>query len=204
MCGSVKGQFVPINPSDLTTETGPITELFDISSQMGAANAGTYTLFVSNGFVTTDDKWTVDENETTTFILGGTGSLEAFVNHGANLGSEDFQNGSKSRDGIISAAGETWTLTSSLDEGRYQAGQEDNDYFVDYVGPELNSLQSNSVGFRWASDQVVSNFSVFSMNSTNLDNNYGIGFRTVNAIPEPAAGMLLALAGLTVLRRRRN
>jgi len=208
MCSGAFGQFVTIRPSDLTSQTGPINNIFDISGFLNAA-PNTISLQVANGFATASDAWTVDENETTTFIVGGTNPVEAFVNHGANLGSEGFQNGSLSRDGITAAIGETWTLSSGLDTTRYTAGQNANDFFVDYTGPETNQVESNSVGgvttgFVWVSDQQVSTFSVFSSNTTDLDNNFGIGFRQINAVPEPAAGMVITLAGLLALRRRKR
>lgn len=201
-CSSAYGQFRTINPSDLTAATGPINDIFDISGLLNAP-ANTVSLQVANGFATASDSWTVDENETTTFILSGTTLVEAFVNHGANLGSEAFANGSLSRDGITAAPGETWTLSSELDSD-YTAGQNANDYFVDYTGAETNSVQSNSNGFLWISDQAVSTFSVFSSNTTDLDNNYGIGFRQINAVPEPAAGIVISLVGLLALRRRKR
>ncbi len=205
-CSMSYGQgFMSVAPSDLglVSGSGPINGIFDISSTLGEA-ANTITIDVSNGHVSSlSDSWTVSESNTTSFTLGGSGMAEVFVNHGRNLGSEAFQNGSRARKGITSASGETWTLDSSLDDD-YTAGQSANDYFVDYTGLETNQLESNSFGFRWISDQVVSTFSVFSQNTVDLDNNYTVGFRTVLAVPEPAAGMLLAFAGLFILRRKRS
>ncbi|QEG21857.1 hypothetical protein [Mariniblastus fucicola] len=205
-CSSAFGQgYFAVAPSDLglPSGSGPINGIFDISGLL-SESANTVTVQIANGHVSSiTDSWTVGEGTTTSFTLGGSSMAEAFVNHGANLGSEAFQNGSLSRDGITASAGETWTQTSDLDSD-YTAGQSGSDYFIDYSGLETNQLESNSVGFRWASDQPVSTFSVFSSNTTDLNNNYTVGFRTVSAVPEPAASVVLAFAGLAFLRRKRS
>ena len=74
---------------------------------------------------------------------------------------------------------------------------------MDYTGPETDQVESNSTGFVFVSDQPVSSFTVFSSNTTDFNNNYTLGFRAT-AVPEPASGMLLAFAGLFVLRRKRS
>ena len=183
--------FTTIAPSDLnlTAGNGAVNGIFDISSFLNEAD-NTVAIQIVNGNVSAVDTWTVGENNPTTFILSGSGAAEAFVNHGANLGSEDFQNGSLARDGVTSAAGESFSLdTSTLDSG-FTFGNSGNDFFVDYTGPETNSLQTNSVGFVFESDQAVSSFSVFSTNTVNLNNNFTLGFRTVSAVPEPALSLI--------------
>jgi hypothetical protein len=196
--------FTILSPSDLgrSASSEPVNEIFDISGQFSLPS-NSVTLAVSNGFVTESDTWTVSEFESTTFILGGTEPVLAFVNHGANLGSENFQNGSLSRDGVTSAPGETWALISALDND-YSFGVDGDDYFVDYVGEETEQLESNSSGFQFASNEAASSFTVFSSNTTALNNNFNVGFALVNAIPEPTSGVVLACMGLVFLRRNRN
>ena len=204
-CGVSFGQFTSIAPSDLGfgANAGPVNGIFDISTLMGEP-ANTVSLEVSNGFVAGTDVWTVSDTEITTYDLTGTSGAIAFVNHGRNLGSPSFQPGNgASRDGISTAPGETWTLTSPL-TSEYQSGFTANDYFVDYVGADDGVRHNNTVGFRWESDTAASSFSVFSSNSNVLDNNYSIGFRTVAAVPEPTAGLVLAFGGLLMLRRKRS
>jgi hypothetical protein len=204
-CGVSFGQFTTIAPSDLGigTNAGPVNGIFDISTLMGEA-AGSVSIEVTNGFVAGTDVWTVSDSEFTTFDLTGTRDAIAFVNHGRNLGSPSFQPGTGlSRDGISTAPGEDWTLTSALDAD-FQSGFTANDYFVDYTGADDGVRHNNTVGFRWESDQAATNFSVFSSNSNLLDNNYTVGFRTVAAVPEPTAGLLIAFGGLLMLRRKRN
>ena len=207
-CGVYGQGFTTIAPSDLgfSTASGPIDGIFDIGLELGEANDSDVTLEIDNGFVSSlTDSWTVGEGNSTSFILGGPSAVDVFVNHGRNLGSENFANGSDARDGITSASGETWSLdTGTLDTSRYTFGQNANDYFVDYTGTETDQLEFNPVGFRFASDQPVSTWTVFSSNTVDLDNNYSLGFRAVTAIPEPAAGMLLAFAGVFLVRRKRS
>lgn len=203
---SVHGQaFTVIAPGDLgfSAGSGPINGIFNIGLELGEANDSDIQLEIDNGFVA-GTSWTVSNSESTTFTLTGT-AAEAFVNHGRNLGSENFANGPLARDGITAASGETWTLdASSLDTSRYTLGQSANDFFVDYTGTETNTLEFNPVGFRFDSDQAVSSFTVFSSNTVDLDNNYSLGFRAVQAVPEPTAGMLVALTGLFFVRRKRS
>ena len=59
-CSAAFGQFVTILPSQLTSETGPINDIFDISALLEVPD-GTITLQVANGFATATDSWTVDE-----------------------------------------------------------------------------------------------------------------------------------------------
>jgi hypothetical protein len=206
---SVYGQaFTTIAPSDLgfSTGSGPINGIFDIGLELGEANDTDVRLSINNGFVSSlTNSWTVGEGNSTTFNLLGPTAANVFVNHGRNLGSENFANGSLARDGITSASGETWSLdTGTLDTSRYTLGQNANDYFVDYTGTETNTLEFNPVGFRFTSDQPVSTWTVFSSNTTDLDNNYSLGFQAVSAIPEPSTGMLVALSGLFFVRRKRS
>jgi len=202
------GQFTPIGPDLLEVAPGStgVNGIFDISALLDE-EPNTVTLQVIGGNTTNPtvgpSSWTVGEGNSTTFIIGGSGSTSAFVNHGANLGSEDFQNGSLAQDGVSAAAGDTWTLTSPLDDD-YTFGSQDNDFFVNYTGLETNQVESNSTGFVFVSDQPVTSFTVFSTNTTDLNNNFSVGFSTVAAVPEPAAGMLLALGGLLALRRKRS
>ena len=202
--GMAYGQaFEVIAPSDLglAAGSGTVNGIFDISGLLGVPS-GSASVQIVNGNISSTDTWTVAENNPSTFILSGSSAVEVFINHGANLGSENFQNGSLARDGVTSAAGESFTLTSTLDPD-YTFGQEANDFFVDYTGPETDQVESNSTGFVFVSDQPVSSFTVFSSNTTDFNNDYTLGFRAT-AVPEPASGMLLAFAGLFVLRRKRS
>ena len=195
--------FTVIAPSDLGLSQGTtdIDGIFDISSSLGLAD-DSVSLFIADGNVSgTSDSWTVAENLDTTFVFSGL-EVEAFVNHGSNLGSEAFQNGSLARDGIRATAGNTWTLVSNIDAD-YTADFSGNDYFVDYTGAETNQLEANSEGFRWESDGAADGVTVFSSNTVDLNNNYTIGFRVVSAVPEPATGLILGLGGLLFVRRRR-
>lgn len=196
-----------ITPSSVGvgTGSGPLNQIFDISDKFGlTAGSGAVTMTVNNAFVNqNNDTWTVSETESTTFILGGTVSVEAFAQHGGNLGSNDGTNGSGSRDGITTSTGENWSLVSNLDND-YTAGQSGNTYFVDYTGGDTGGVEGNSEPFRWESNQVISNFTVFSDNTTALNNNYTVGFRTV-AVPEPSTGLLAAMVtGLFFVRRKRS
>ncbi len=205
-CSVSFGQiFTQIAPSDVGLGLGSnsVNNSFDVSGLLGLS-ANSVSLNVSNGFVSsTNDLWTVSESQSSTFTFSGI-NVDAFVQHGSNLGSEAFANGSASRDGMLAAAGETWTLISTLDPD-YTAGQSGNNYFVDYTGSETNQLESNGVGFRWTSDQPATTFSVYSSNTTDLNNNYSLGFRQSAAVPEPTTGVLVALAtGMFFVRRKRS
>ncbi len=206
-CGSVHAQsFTRIAPSDLglASNSGPLNSTFNIGNVFGLSPADV-TFTVSNAFVADGvDSWTVADGGPSGFTLGGPVQVEAFINHGANLGSQSFQNGSQSRDGFTASAGETWTYNAGLDTNNYQLGQSANDYFVDYIGPDDGQVKSNSNGFVWVSDQAVSTFTVFSNNTTDLNNNYSVGFRVVQAIPEPSTALLIAFGGMFALRRRRK
>ena len=195
--------FSRVAPSDLGLSQGEsaINQVFDISSILGTPN-GSVSLTVQNGFVSaTSDSWTVSETESTNFSFSGL-EIGAFINHGANLGSQSFQNGSQPRDGITTLNGETWTLTSTIDDD-YTPSFSGNDYFVDYTGDDTGNLESNGDGFRWQSDEAARGVTVFSTNTTDLNNNYTMGFRTISAVPEPASGMLLAVGALVFVRRKR-
>ena len=182
--------FTPIPPSALGASGGAaVGGNFDISSILGLS-AGSVTLNIANGNANgAANAWVVSDSQSTTYTFGGTTAVEAFVNHGANLGSPSFTNGTGvPRDGVTAASGESFTLTSSLDSD-YTAGSSGSDFFVDYTGPDTGVLEANSNGFVFTSDQPVSNFTVFSTNTSDLDNGFGIGVR-VAAIPEPTAGVL--------------
>ena len=189
---------------DLVLGQGSINQEFDISSDLGQADGSTF-LTITNGFVSaTSDNWTVGEFDSTQFSVSSIFGVNAGVLHGANLGSEAQQNGSLSRDGLIAAAGETWTLVSDLDAD-YDDDVIGDNYFVDYVGAETNQLESNSVAFRWESDAPVSSFTVFSSNTVDLNNNFSLFLGEASAVPEPASAALLGIgACFFMLRRRRR
>ena len=196
--------FTPIPPSVLGASGGSaVSGLFDISSSLGVS-AGSVTLNIANGNANgAANAWVVSDSISTTYTFGGTTPVDAFVNHGANLGSPSFTNGTGvPRDGVTAASGESFTLTSAITSD-YTAGSSGNDFFVDYTGTDTGNLESNSNGFVFTSDQPVSNFTVFTTNTADLDNGFGVGVR-VSAVPEPTAGVILALGGLLALRRRRN
>jgi len=95
----VHAQFVNFLPSDLGQGLGdgPVNESFDISSSFSKPD-NTVTLNVSNGFVNAAaNAWTVSETETTSFTISSIFDFQGFVQHGANLGSEAFADGSDSR-----------------------------------------------------------------------------------------------------------
>ena len=204
-CGISQGQtHTTIAPSDLglSMGTGPINQIFDISSLLNKA-AGSVTMEVTDGFVNAvSDSWTVSNSVETLFEIGGSDNVNAFVQHGSNLGSDDAANGPVSRDGIRTGAQENWTLVSSLD-ANYAATQNGNTYFVDWTGGDTGQIESNSTGFRWESDQVISEFTVFSANTLQLNNNYSIGFSDT-AVPEPSTGVLVAVASSMLLMRRKR
>lgn len=198
--------FTSLAPSDLGlgAGAGPVNQVFDISGLLGEA-ANSVTVTIGNGHVSaTNDLFTVSETESTTYTFGGTKQVEGFYQHGANLGSDNFASGSQSRDGIVAASGETWTFLTSLDSD-YTDGRIGSTYFVDYTGSETDQLESNSSGFRWASDQAISSVTVFSDNTLELNNNYSIGLRVISAIPEPTSGVFATLAlGMFLVRRKRS
>jgi len=204
-CG-VQAQFSGLTPGDLGSFTpgSPINGIFDIGTELGLGNDSDVTLNVSNGFVTSNNLWTVADGSSTTFTLGGPIAADVFVNHGRNLGSDGGTNGSGSRDGITATPGESWTLDTTTLDSDYTFGSSANDYFVDYTGTETNAVEFNNVGFNFRSAQPVSTWTVFSTNTVDLDNNYSIGFRTVAAIPEPTAASMVAISGLFFLRRKRS
>lgn len=206
-CSTSYGQgFTLLTPSSLGIgqNTSAINQVFDIGDQFGVA-ASDIQLQVSNGHTFDGaDVWTVSETQSASFSILSSIPIEAFVQHGQNLGSSDFQNGSASVDGVIANLGEDFTLISALDSD-YSSSVNGGNYSVSYIGPDTGVLESNSAPFRWVSDQPVSGFNVYTTNSTDLNNNYAIGFRTVNAVPEPSAFAALALASsLLLLRRRRS
>ena len=196
-CGVSFGQgFTTILPSDLGLSQGDtgVNDVFDVGTILGQENNSDVQLQVINGNVfSASDAWTVSETQTTGYVLSGT-AVRAFVAHGANLGSEDFQNGSNSRDGISTSPGSTWNFVSALEPNNYTTGDftgaDGTNLYVDYTGPETNQLETNTPGgvntpFRWESVGAVPSFGVFSQNTTALNNNFSIGLATVAAIPEP-------------------
>lgn len=202
---------------------GPINDSFDISGQLGLG-VGSVILNVNNGFTNPDSpasSFAVSGTQSvapateTSFFLTGTTDVLAQVSHGQNLGSEAFADGALSRDGIRTAFGESFQLVSQLDSD-FQAGFTPNasgvlnsgNVFVDYIGdggPDPNVLESNDFGnFIFQSDAAVSNFTVFSLNTNDFNNNFQVGF-AVASVPEPAGGLLFAVAtGLIGLRRNRR
>ena len=196
--------FTPISPDALGITAGStdINTAFDISSNLGLS-AGSVTLEIANGNTNAGNAFVVSDSISTTYTFRGTTPVDAFVNHGRNLGSPSFTNGTGvPRDGVTAASGESFTLTSAITSD-YTAGSSGNDFFVDYTGTDTGILAENSNGFVFTSDQPVSNFTVFTTNTSDLDNGFGIAVR-VSAVPEPTAGVILALGGLLALRRRRN
>lgn len=208
-CSVSFGQsFQLITPDTLADGLGSggeaVNGIFDISSEFDLP-ANSFRLLITNGLRNgSNNTWAVAEGRSTTFAVLGDTSANAFVNHGANLGSEVFQNGSLSRDGIIAEPGEAWELRSELDSD-YTEGRIGDRYFVDYTGdPNRDELVTNGQGFRFFSLQPVTAFTVFSSNTTEPNNNYNVGFQLVNAIPEPSAGIVLAISSLVFLRRKRS
>ena len=215
-CGVSYGQgLTTILPSDLGLSQGVtgVNQVFDVGTILGQANNSDVQLQVINGNVfSASDAWTVSETQTTGYVLSGT-AVRAFVAHGANLGSEDFQNGSNSRDGISTSPGSTWNLVSALESGYTPGsfnGTDGTNLYVDYTGPETNQLETNTPGgvntpFRWESVGSVPSFGVFSQNTTVLNNNFSIGLAVVSSVPEPTTGVFALLAGgLMAVRRRRS
>ena len=207
-CGTAFGQgFTLLTPSSLGLNSGDsaINQIFNIGDQFGQA-ASAIQLQVANGNIANGaDVWTVSETQSATFSILSSIPIEAFVQHGQNLGSSDFQNGSASVDGVIANVGEDFTLITALDAD-YAASSNGNNYSVSYIGPDTGELEANSVPFRWVSNQPVTGFEVFTTNSVDLNNNFAIGFRTAAAaVPEPSStAILVAASSLILLRRRRS
>ena len=218
-CSNLNAQsFELFTPADLNTFNG--LNLGDGDTFNGTSNIGSLfglpatdvTLTIANGNIA-NGVWTVGENNSTTFVLGGPVAVEAFVNHGANLGSPSFASGlsGTASDGVTAAAGESFTLTSALDALNYEQSQNGNDFLVSFNGVDtgnisVNQPNGNQTGFRFASDQAVSQYTVFSTNTSfaDLNDNFTTGFRVV-AIPEPSSAMLVGLtSGLFFLRRKRS
>ncbi len=206
-CGTSYGQnFTQLTPSSLGLgqNESAINQVFDIGDQFGH-DASDIRLQVTNGHTANgSDFWTVSETQSATFSILSSIPIEAYVQHGENLGSSDFQNGSASVDGLIANLGEDFTLISALDSD-YQQTVNGNDYSVSYIGPDTGVLERNAAPFRWVSDQPVTGFDVYTNNSLDLNNNYAIGFRTAaSSVPEPSATAILALASSLILLRRRR
>ena len=218
-CSNVNAQpFTLFTPADLNAFNG--LNLVNGDTFSGTSNIGSLfglpatdvTLTISNGNIA-NGVWTVGEGNSTTFVLGGPVAVEAFVNHGANLGSPSFSSGisGTASDGVTAAAGESFTLQSALDPLNYSASQNGNDFLVSYIGPDtgnisVNAPGGNQTGFFFTSDQAVSQYTVFSTNTSfaDLNDNFTTGFRVV-AIPEPSSAMLVGLtSGLFFLRRKRS
>ena len=207
-CSTSYGQgFTLLTPSSLglSPNTSAINQVFNIGNQFGQAPSAIQ-LQVANGHTANGaDVWTVSETQSATFSILSSIPIEGFVQHGQNLGSSDFQNGSASVDGLIANVGEDFTLISALDSDYSSSVVNGVDYSVSYVGPDTGLLESNSVPLRWVSDQPITGFDVYTTNSLDLNNNYAIGFRTVSAVPEPSSAAILALgSSLYLLRRRRS
>lgn len=206
-CGTSYGQsFTQLTPSSLglSPNTSAINQVFNIGDQFGVA-ASDIRLQVTNGHTANGSNfWTVSETESATFEILSSIPIEAYVQHGENLGSSDFQNGSASVDGLIANVGEDFTLISTLDTD-YASSVNGNNYSVSYVGADTGVLERNSVPLRWVSDQPVTGFDVYTTNSLDLNNNYAIGFRTAaSSVPEPSSAAILALASSLILLRRRR
>ena len=204
-CGSVSGQgFSPITASDLGLANGAtVNGIFDIGLDLGYANDTDVQLTISNGRVNGSGVWTVAEGISSTYTLSGV-PTDAFVNHGRNLGSDSGTNGSGSRDGVTGLTGQIWTLDTATLDSDYTFGSSANDYFVDYTGTDTGNVEENSAGFIFRSPTPVTTLTVFSNNTADLDNNYSIGFSNAVAVPEPSASMVVALAGLFFVRRKRS
>ena len=220
-CSNVNAQpFQIFNPADLNAFNG--LNLVNGDTFSGTSNIGSLfglpstdvTLTITNGNIA-NGVWTVGEGSPTTFTLGGPVAVEASVNHGANLGSPSFSSGSAATasDGVTAAAGESFTLQSTLDPLNYEESQVGNDFLVSYIGPDNGAISVNAPGgnqtdFFFTSDQAVSQYSVFSTNtsSADLNDNFTTGFRIAAvAVPEPSSAMLLGLtSGLFFLRRKRS
>ncbi len=219
MCSTSFGQFTFITPNNLSPSqgvgVGPLgstgsTVNFDISSNLGLST-GSVILGVDNGFTNAtlsaagNSVWTVSDDEETTFTLSGSVPVRAQVSHGRFLGSDVAANGTQARDGIRTPATESWVLVSNLDpdyqQGSFQPGAVTTQ-FVDHINTSSTIIENNSTDFLWESTQAVSTFTVFSNNTTALNNNYSVAF---SAVPEPASGMLMTFAtGLFFLRRKRS
>jgi len=220
-CSTAFGQtFNFINPLlDLgipTGGSGPFNTTFDISNELGFAAPGSVTLNVDNGFTNASSgasSFTVSDTQETTFTLGGSVPVFAQVSHGSFLGSPGFINGSQARDGVRSPTG--FNLVSPLETG-FQFGSTPDanpatinggNFFVDFVGPDSGLLEQNQIAgvpqsFLFQSAAPVSSFTVFSNNTSDLNNNFSVGFASV---PEPTGGLLLVVAtGLMGLRRNRR
>jgi len=208
-CSTSYGQSLQLlTPSSLglAPNTSLINQVFDIGDQFGHA-ASDIQLQVVNGHTANGaDIWTVSESQSATFSIISNLDVNGFVQHGQNLGSSDFQNGSASVDGFIANAGESFSLISTLDSDYSSSVTNGNDYSVSYVGADTGVLEANAMPFRWVSDQPISGFDVYTNNSVDLNNNYSIGFGVESsAVPEPSTTAVLALASsLLVLRRRRS
>jgi len=222
-CSSVNAQmFTAFTPADLNNFGGLNLMAGDTFS--GSVNIGSFfqlnptdvTLTIGNGNVANNGtSWTVGENNSTTFSLGGPVAVDAFVNHGANLGSPSFAGASgisaTASDGVTAAPGESFTLQSALDSN-FAVSQSGNSTLVSFVGLDdgtiaTNTPGGNQTGFFFTSDQPVSQYTVFSTNtsSADLNDNFTTGFRiAATAIPEPSSAALVALSGLFFLRRKRS
>ena len=204
-CSTAQAQFQFYTPSDFNANPGDtnVNGTIDISSDFGQA-AGTISLEVTNGFVfANSDGWTVSETQDTTFTVNSIFGLRGLVSHGGNLGSDNGTSGSDSQDGLIAATGEEWTLVSDIDDDYAQTNFADT-FLVDYVGDDTGEVESNSQGnFVWESNDAISSFTVFSNNTTALNNNYSVGF--IAAVPEPTSLALIGLVcGLAGIRRKRS
>lgn len=230
-CSNVNAQgFELFSPADLNELTGQTLgggDTFDGPVNIGTLlglSASDVILNISNANIVGPDVlvpgvaegvWTVGEGSATTFVFSGPVAVEAFINHGANLGSPSFSSGSstEARDGVTAAPGEAFTLQSALDTATYTLEEAGNDFFVEFTGNDDGNISINQpggvqTGFFFTSDQAVTQYSVFSTNTSNadLDDNFTTGFRiAATAVPEPSsAAMLVAFTGMFFLRRKRS
>lgn len=210
-CSSASAQFVTISPSDLVSNptAGQVFSVsnVDISNLFGL-NPGDLNVSVANAVVGQNTNFfAVNETSSTLFAYSGV-DVEAFVQHGRVLGN-NFANGQPTpRDGVSSTSVFSLdpTVTTSLDSD-YRFGSTATDYFVEYTGgPNNEPNLQNSSDFRFVSNGPVTNYTVFSDNNngTTVNNNFSTGLQVVNAVPEPSAGIVLALTGLLALRRKRS
>lgn len=206
-CSVSFGQvFTTIDPvADLGLNLGDtgINQTFNIGSQFGVSNSAVQLLVSDGNVAALNDLWTVSQSESANFQINSSIPLEGFIQHGRVLGSQAAQSGTGVSDGFTAAAGEDWTFVSTLDAD-YDDSINGNIYDVTYIGLETNAVESNTSSFRWVSDQPVSSYTVFSNNSAELVNNYAIGFRPANAIPEPSTTTVIAFASTLLLVRRKR
>ena len=211
-CSMSYGQvFTTISPSSLGLNQGDTfsgQQTFNIGTQFGQS-ASAVQLLINNGNVaSTQDLFTTGQGSSVGFTINSSIPLEAFVQHGGVLGSQSAQSGTGVSDGLTAFGGEQFTLVSPLDSD-FSSSVTPNasgsvTYAVTYIGPDTGNVESNSSAFRFVSNEPVSGFNVFSNNTTELANNFSIGFRAAAAVPEPSSTALLAMASTVLFVRRRR